>query len=87
MSKPKKKTTRKNRFITFTLKLSYRQFQSLRNYSKIKGITPIKVVKDRINDCIEEYSNEQIGRVAIPKNQLNLFETLSPEEQQLQLFE
>lgn len=87
MSKPKKKTTRKNRFITFTLKLSYRQFQSLRNYSKIKGITPIKVVKDRINDCIEKYSNEQIGRVVIPKNQLNLFETLSPEEQQLQLFE
>lgn len=87
MSKSKKINTRKNRFKTFTFKLSFRQFKSLQNYSEIKGITPLKVIKDRINDCIEEYSDEQIGREKVAKNQLSLFTPRSKEEQQLEMFD
>ncbi|MCD6091106.1 MAG: hypothetical protein J7J72_06370 [Bacteroidales bacterium] len=87
MSKSKKIKTRKNRFKSFTFKLSRRQYKSLLNYSKIKGTSPLKVVKGRIHDCIEEYSDEQIGRVETPKNQLNLFNPLQSEEEQLELFD
>ena len=87
MSKPKKISTRKNRFKSFTFKLSLRQFKSLKNFSAIEGTTPLKVVKDRIHDCIEEYSDEQIGKEKIAKNQLDLFKPISPEEQQLKMFD
>jgi hypothetical protein len=87
MSKSRKNKTRKNRFKTLTFKLSFRQFKSLQNYSEIKGTTPLKVIKDRINDCIEEYSDEQIGKEKIAKNQLSLFTSHKKEEQQLEMFE
>jgi|GEM_PF-3710554 len=77
----------RQRFKTFTFKLSKRQYQSLINFSQLQNSTPIKVVKERINDCIEEYSDAQIGKEKIAKNQLDLFKPISPEEQQLELFE
>ncbi|MBN2237243.1 MAG: hypothetical protein JW729_06760 [Bacteroidales bacterium] len=82
----KNKSKTKNRFRIFQFKLSYRQFQSLQNYSAIQKSTPIKVVKERINDCIEDYSDAQIGKDKSAKNQLDLFERIPPEEQQLELF-
>lgn len=87
MSRSKKIKTHKNRFKSFTFKLSYRQYESLKNFSDLEGITPLKVVKERIYDCIEEYSNEQIGKKAIAKNQLSLFKIIPPEEQQLKMFD
>lgn len=86
MKKSKKINTRKNRFKSFSFKLSHRQLQSLRNFSELKGSTPLKVIKSRIHDCIEEYTNEQIGRLEIPKNQLNLFKSTKSEDEQLELF-
>lgn len=87
MGKSRKIKARKNRFKTFTFKLSFRQFKSLQNYSEIKGTTPLKVIKDRINDCIEEYSDEQIGKEMVAKNQLSLFTSPAKEEQQLEMFD
>ena len=87
MSKSKKNIKRKNRFKTFSFKLSVRQFKSLKNYSIIKGTTPIKVIKDRIHEYIEEYSDEKIGKEVIIKNQLNLFKPIPPEKEQLELFD
>lgn len=87
MGKTKKSNTRRNKVKSLTFKLSHRQFQSLQNYCKINRTSPIKVIKLRIKDCIEEYSNEQIGKIAIPKNQLNLFKPIQQEEDQLELFD
>ena len=87
MSRPKKIRAYKNRFKSFTFKLSLRQYESLKNFSELEGTTPLKIVKERIHDCIEEYSNEQIGKESIAKNQLSLFKSSFPEEQQLKMFE
>jgi len=87
MGKSRKIKTRKKRFKTLTFKLSFRQFKSLKNYSQIKGTTPLKVIKERIKDCIEEYSDEQIGKEMVSKNQLSLFTSHTKEEQQLEMFE
>lgn len=87
MSKSKKITKRRKRSKSIAFKLSYRQYQSLQNYSQLHNSSPITVIKERIRDCIEEYSNEQIGKFDIPKNQLNLFHHLKQEEQQLGLFD
>ncbi len=87
MSKSKKNNTRKNRFKSITFKLSFRQFNSLHNYGELQGTTPLKIIKERIHDCIEEYSDEQIGKPIVPKNQLSLFAPLPAEEQQLELFD
>ncbi|MCD6178309.1 MAG: hypothetical protein J7K39_00245 [Bacteroidales bacterium] len=86
MSKKKKIRTRKTRFKSFTFKLSLRQYKSLKNFSEIEGTTPLKVIKERISDCIEEYSDEQIGKEAVAKNQLSLFKETSPKDQQLKMF-
>lgn len=87
MSKTKKINIRKNQFKTFTFKLSLRQFNSLKKFSELEGSTPLKVIKDRIYDCIEEYSDEQIGKDEIAKNQLDLFKPIHPEEYQLKMFD
>lgn len=87
MSRAKKTRTPNNRFKSFTFKLSLRQYNSLKNFSEIEGTTPLKVVKERIYDCIEEYSDEQLGKEAIAKNQLSLFKIIPPEEQQLDMFD
>jgi predicted DNA-binding protein len=87
MSRPKKIKKSKKRFKSFTFKLSYRQYESLKNFSALKGTTPLKIVKERIHDCIEEYSNDQLGKESIAKNQLSLFKQITPEEQQLKMFE
>lgn len=87
MRKSKKNIKRKNRFKTFSFKLSLRQYKSLQNYSIIKGTTPIKVIKNRIHEYIEEYTDEKIGKEVIIKNQLNLFKPLPPVEEQLELFD
>lgn len=86
MSKSKKINKPKNRFKSITFKLSPRQFKSLRNYCEMEGTSPLKVIKERINDCIEEYSDEQIGKEMFIKNQLSLFTPLLLEEQQLEMF-
>lgn len=87
MSRTKKIKASRNRFKSFTFKLSLRQYESLKNFSALEGTTPIKVVKERIHDCIEEYSNEQMGKESIAKNQLSLFIPIPPEEQQLKMFD
>jgi len=87
MGKTKKSNTRKNKTKSLTFKLSKRQYQSFQNYCQLNATSPIKVIKLRIHDCIEEYSNEQIGKVRVPKNQLNLFHPLNKEEEQLELFD
>ncbi|MDA3907327.1 MAG: hypothetical protein PF484_14745 [Bacteroidales bacterium] len=86
MNKLKKKR-RKTKFKTITFKLSIRQFKSLKNYSLINKTSPIKVIKSRVQDCLEDYSDEQIGHHKIAKNQLNLFKPSKPEEEQLEMFE
>lgn len=87
MSKSKKNPKGKNRYKTFTFKLSFRQFKSLQNYSIIKQTTPIKVIKSRIHECIEEYTDEKIGKEKKIRNQLNLFSPPNPSDEQLELFE
>lgn len=87
MSKTNSTKKRRKKAKSITFKLSYKQYQSLQNYSLLQGTSPISAIKSRIRDCIEEYSNETIGRVDFPKNQLNIFDVLKNEEQQLELFD
>ena len=87
MRNSKKKNSRKNKFKIITFKLSARQYDSLKNYSTLEDTTPIKVIKKRLHDCLENYSSEQLGKDDIAKNQLDLFKPLTLEEQQLLLFE
>ena len=87
MAKLKKKKLRRNRFKTITFKLSARQNQSLLNYSKMHHTTPLKVIKDLIHDPIEEYSTAQISKEIFAKNQLDLFNYPTDEEQQLEIFQ
>jgi hypothetical protein len=86
MSK-RKIQSKKLRFKTITFKLSPRQYNSLKNFSALEKTSPLKVIKKRIRDCIEEYSDEQLGKEMIAKNQLTLFDNKAEEEKQMELFE
>lgn len=86
MGNTRKDTTRKKRFKTFSFKLSPRQYNSLQNYCTKENTTPIKLIKKQLKEFTENYSDEQIGKEKIAKNQLELFKQLSPEEQQLKMF-
>ncbi len=87
MSKRKIQSKKKLRFKTVTFKLSPRQYNSLKNFSTLEKTSPLKIIKKRIHDCIEEYSDEQLGKEMIAKNQLTLFENKTDEEKQMELFE
>jgi hypothetical protein len=86
MSERKKLKSKRRKFKTISFKLSHRQALSLANYSKLNNTSPIKVLKNRIQDCLNDYANHKTEKTKSAKNQLELFNDLPTEEQQLELF-
>ncbi len=83
--KRKKHTKRKFKSVEF--KLSARQMKSLRNYCAARKTTPTKLIKMRIRDYTEHFSEEVPKKYYATPNQLKMFDDEKGEDHTLDMFD
>ncbi|MDP4280730.1 MAG: hypothetical protein Q8867_01135 [Bacteroidota bacterium] len=72
MSKSKKR--KPVRYKTVQLKLTAGQKKSLENYCRMRGTTPVKVIKKSIRPLMENYKDAKPAFPVVKAKQLQLFE-------------
>jgi hypothetical protein len=79
---------KKRKFKKVEFKLTSKQMKSLMNYCAARKTTPIKLIKKRIRDYTENYSEKVPQKYYLTSNQLTMFDDEAENsEQTLDMFE